>query len=192
MNTPSVHIGKVESLIVWIRRELRVRDHLALFSALRDARKIIPLYIMDEGFHASPPAKKKVLLDGLTDLRSSLRNLGGDLIIRSGDPAAVLHHALRETGASGIYLTTEYVPDIRLRDRKIRSSVESAGKVWKQFQDQVLLEGEEILPSGRSNPYTVFTPFQRAWKMYEPTITPSLPRFRKIETPVSPPARSLT
>ena len=96
MNTPSVHIGKVESLIVWIRRELRVRDHLALFSALRDARKIIPLYIMDEGFHASPPAKKKVLLDGLTDLRSSLRNLGGDLIIRSGDPAAVLHHALRD------------------------------------------------------------------------------------------------
>ncbi len=185
MNPADVHIGTMDCLIVWIRRELRIDDHLALYAALQDARKVVPLFIIDKGFHASSPAKKKVVLDGLADLRSSLKYLGGNLVIRNGDPSAVLHALLDDTSASGVYLTGEFSPDLRLRDEKIRSSVESRGKLWREFHDHLLLDGERIL-QGRSSPYTVYTAFRRAWRDFEHTIPPSLPKIRRIVTPGLP------
>ena len=179
--TSRVH--SVETLIVWIRRELRVRDHLALFSAVQDAKNVVPVFIIDEEFTRSSPAKKSVVLDGLKDLRSSFRNLGGELFIRVGNAKVILHNLIQETNAGGVYLTKEYQPKLRLRDRDLQSSIESIGKVWKEFKDHVLFEEQEIVTSSHSTPFLVFTPYKRAWKELERNIAPILPKAKRIATP---------
>jgi deoxyribodipyrimidine photo-lyase len=179
--TAQAHI--TESLIVWIRRELRVHDHLALWMAVRDAKNVVPVFILDQEFRTSAPAKRKVMLDGLDNLRSSLRKLGGELFVRSGEPGEVLHKLLLESNAGGVYLTRDYHPELRLRDERLRASVESAGKVWKEWKDHVLFEDEEILSAGNGTPFTVYTAYKRAWRARQNDIPPSLPRIRRLSTP---------
>ena len=176
----------IETLVVWIRRELRVNDHLALWSAVQDGASVIPLFIVDEAFCRSAPARRLAVLDGLAALRSSLRNIGGELFLRIGEPKRVLHEMLRESGAGGVYSTKEYHPDVRLTDLKLKSSVEAAGKLWKEFTDQVLFEEKEILSKSRSAPYTVFTAYKNAWKERRRDIPPPLPSIRKMRVPEIP------
>lgn len=182
----AISLPKAGAIIVWIRRELRLQDHLALWSAAQDASSVIPLFILDASFHGAAQARQLVVRDGITELRRSLRSIGGDLIIRSGEPDQVIHALLRESGAAGVYCTKEYHPGLRLRDSAIRSSVESANKIWREFKDHVLFEEEEILSKSASAPFTVFTPYSHAWKERQEEVPPPLPPISAISVPMLP------
>jgi deoxyribodipyrimidine photo-lyase len=170
-------------IIVWIRRELRLSDHLALWSAAKDSSAVVPLFIIDDAFRSAAPARQIVIRAGLEDLRSSLRTVGGDLIVRDGEPEHVLHALLRETGAAGVYATKRYHPEERSLDRRIQSSVEAGGKIWKEFKDQVLFEEREILTKSQASPFTVFTAYKNAWRNRQEEIAPPLPPPRSLRTP---------
>ena len=180
-------VHTIENVIVWVRRELRVHDHLALWMAARDGGKVIPLFVVDKEFRSSAPAKQRVMVEGLRELRMSLRKHGGDVIVRCGEPAEVLHRVLRESNSGGVYLTKDYHPEMRRRDQLLRSSVESAGKLWKEWKDYVLFEEQDILSSGKSTPFTVFTAYRRAWKARHMDIAPPLPPVRKLHLSLSSP-----
>jgi len=173
---------KIQKLVVWIRRELRVDDHLALWSAVQDAVEVIPLFIVEDDFRSLAPAKQKVTIEALTELRFSLRNIGGDLFIRSGDPMKVIHQFLRESSIAGVYATREYHPARREKDQKLKSSVEHIGRFWKEFKDHVIYDGKEILTSSGS-PYVVYSAYRRAWLTQQNEITPPLPRMEKVASP---------
>ena len=170
-----------------IRRELRQDDHLALWSATKDAQSVIPLFIFDETFRESSVCRQLVILDGLLDLRSSLRKLGGELFLRSGEPGKILSSILGETNAAGVYCTKEVHPELRLRDEALRSVVQRSGKIWRVFNDHVLFGEEEILSKAASRPFTVFTAYKNAWKSRLDEIPPSLPRLRAIRVPAISP-----
>jgi deoxyribodipyrimidine photo-lyase len=174
---------KYERIIVWIRRELRVQDHLALWSAVQDAKEIIPLYVIGEEFTEYAPARKKVIVDSLRTLSSNLKRLGGDLVIRNGDAESTVLSMLREYNADGIYLTKDYSPDARRRDAKLRDGIERTGYLWREFKDAVLFEEREILSSSRNEPFTLFTPYKNAWRSKQESIPPVLPLIKGIRVP---------
>lgn len=169
-------------MIVWIRRELRVDDHLALWSAVQDAGEVIPLFIVEDHFRSLAPSKQKVMIEALIELRTSLRNRGGELFVRSGDPLKVIHQFLRDTKVAGVYVTKEYHPCGRERDRKIESSLRQVGKTWKEFKDHVIFDDHEILTTSGS-PYTVYSAYRRAWRARQEVIPPPLPRLKKVASP---------
>jgi deoxyribodipyrimidine photo-lyase len=136
---------KMQKLIVLIRREFRVDDHLALWFAVQDAAEVIPLFIFEDDFPRLAPAKQKVMIEALAELRASLRNRGGELFIRSGDPLKVLHQFLRDSSVAGVYVTKEYDPFRRQKDLKIKLSLEKIGKFWKEFNIHVILDVKDIL-----------------------------------------------
>jgi len=173
---------KIQKLVVWIRRELRVDDHLALWNAVQDAVEVIPLFIVEDDFRSLAPAKQKVMIEALTELRKSLRNRGGELFVRSGDPLKVIHQFLRESSVAGVYVTKEYHPFRRERDQNLKLSLEEIGKVWGEFKDHVLFDDNEILTITGS-PYTVFSAYRKAWRARQDEITPPLPRLKNIVSP---------
>jgi deoxyribodipyrimidine photo-lyase len=96
--------------IVWFRRDLRIFDHAPLYrAALRGA--VIPVFILDRALLHHPEtavARVAFLLECLHALDQDLRDRGGRLILRSGDPVEVLPQLVRQTQADGIYAYIDF------------------------------------------------------------------------------------
>jgi deoxyribodipyrimidine photo-lyase len=116
----------VNRTIVWFRRDLRLADHAPMYrAALRGA--VIPVFVFDRALLHHPetaPARVEFLLQALAGLDQELRDRGGRLIIRSGDPADVLPNLIRETQADGIYAHIDFERIYgRVRDAKLNRAL---------------------------------------------------------------------
>lgn len=148
--------------IVWFRRDLRVTDHPALQEAIAQAKVVVPLYVLDERLlGAAAPARRWFLHRSLRVLDVALRDRGGALLVRRGEPAAVVAQVAREFGAQVVLATRDVTPFSHRRDRAVASSLEADGRRLALRPGLLLAEPETLLTSG-GTPYGVFTPFWRA------------------------------
>ena len=168
-------------VIWWVRRDLRLTDNQALTSALETGQPVIPVFILDPVLLASPTASAKrsaFLMAGLRELDQSLRQLGSYLIVRQGDPLGQLEKLMVETQAQAIYAEPDYSRYATRRDRKVTSSL----PIHWVGSPAVMPPGSVV--KNNSEPYTVFTPFSRAWKALcglQPGM--QFVRPQRIETP---------
>ncbi|MEO0827757.1 MAG: deoxyribodipyrimidine photo-lyase, partial [Cyanobacteria bacterium J06642_9] len=91
--------------VVWFRRDLRIVDHDPIYRAARRG-EVIPVFVFDRALLHHPEtgsARVAFMLDCLASLDADLRDRGGRLIFRAGDPVEVLPQLVRETQAEGIY-----------------------------------------------------------------------------------------
>ena len=147
-------------VIWWIRRDLRLRDNQAL-DAARAHGPVIPLFIMDPVFWKPgqfPSKRATFLLAGLRALEADLEARGSRLIIRSGEPAAVLDTILSETGAVAIFAEEDYSGYARRRD----AAVEAERPLHRCPGLTVFHPDQVLKPDGE--PYRVYTPFSKAWR----------------------------
>lgn len=96
--------------IVWFRRDLRLSDHAPLERAARRG-KVIPVFIFDRALLHHPetaPARVAFMLECLRSLDADLRDRGGRLILRYGDPVTVLPQLICDTQADGIYTHVDF------------------------------------------------------------------------------------
>lgn len=165
------------TILWWIRRDLRLHDHPALEYALQKGR-VIPVFILDDRLLQKEASKRKqFLFSGLRQLDEDLRKRGSQLIIRRGEPLAELTRLIQETGAEEIVALEDYSPYARRRDSHIARELPLH-----------LFAGETVYPPSLvlkpdGSPYTVFTPFSRAWKAlpFTPPSVVSLPeRFPAV------------
>ncbi len=149
-----------DTVLWWLRRDLRLADNDALAAALAGGRRVVPVFILDPLLLDGPtssPTRAAFLLGGLRTLDADLRARGSRLVVRRGRPAAELTRLLAETGASAIYAEDDHSPYAHHRDDAV------------QFDLPLRLVGSSaVRPPGtilKANgaPYTVFTPFSRAW-----------------------------
>ncbi len=123
--------------IVWFRRDLRISDHEPLYRATRRG-EVIPVFIFDRALLYHPEtavSRVAFMIDALHSLDQDLRNCGGRLIIRSGDPAEVLPKLVEETQSEGIYAHIDYERIYgRVRDAKVNAAVEKAGQRLRWFE----------------------------------------------------------
>jgi deoxyribodipyrimidine photo-lyase len=89
--------------IVVFTRDLRVHDNPALATAVARARQVVPLFVVDPAL-AVPPNRARFLADSLAALRAGLRDLGGDLVIRRGDPVAEVITLATRTSAGAVFI----------------------------------------------------------------------------------------
>lgn len=165
--------------IVLFTRDLRVHDNPALHAAHREAERIVPLFVYDEAILAGPmavPNRLRFLADCLEDLRGALRAKGGDLLIRTGDPAAVVADLASRTGADSLHLAEDHSHHARRRLDALR---ELPLRVTAAPGVTVVPPGQ-ITPAG-SDHYKVFTPYWRAWHAASPR--PVLPPPGRLTLP---------
>ncbi len=163
----------------WIRRDLRLTDNQALAAALAGADQVVPVFVIDPALWDVQPAanRQAFLLAGLRQLDGDLRARGSRLIIRRGEPLLALARLASETGASALCAERDYSPFARRRDERV------ARELPLRLVDSLTVHPPEAVLKADGKPYTVFTPFSRAWK----TRTPPSPALV-----LSPPARIVT
>ncbi len=154
------------TVLVWLRRELRVHDNPVLSAALDRADTIVPVFCLDDrllkGRHASGP-RTQFMLESLSDLDRSLRARGSRLVVRHGAPERELPALVREAQAEAVFMSPDVSPFASHRDR---GAIEALSRARIEVSPQpglfVLDELESIETRG-GEPYTVFTPFHRSW-----------------------------
>ncbi|GAA4290199.1 hypothetical protein GCM10023178_62850 [Actinomadura luteofluorescens] len=99
----------MDTSLMLFTRDLRVRDNPALAAAC-EAGRIVPVFVFDDAILDGPfaaPNRVRFLLDSLDELRKSLKDRGGDLVVRRGDPAGEVVRLARDTGARSLLLADE-------------------------------------------------------------------------------------
>ena len=159
-----------DPIIVWFRGDLRIHDHPALATALKDTSTIVPVFIFNDDLISgkfSSSNRTRFLLECLEDLKQSLQKLGGDLVIRHGDASTELLKLAEVTGAKAVYYTADYSPFAIKRDKKVEEVLNNAQLTPRSFGGKLAVSSVQKLVTKTNTPYKVFTPFWRAWAQVE-------------------------
>ncbi len=171
-------------MLVWLRRDLRLTDNLALRWAADTGVPVIPIYIFDETPECAPPgaASRWWLHGSLRALDRSLREKGSRLILRRGRTREVIARLAQETHAAAIGWNRVYEPQQSAADQKIEQECAQAGLEVQHFNSSLLFEPHEIRSASGSY-YQVFTPFWKQCCMRD--FTPPTDAPRSIAAPAS-------
>ena len=158
--------------LVWLRRDLRVDDHAALYHALRSSRRVWCVFVFDRDLlDPLPRADRRVefIRDSLAGVDAALRALGAAhgapgarLIVlqgRSGDEIPALATRL---GAQAVFANHDDDPFAVTRDARVRGRLAESGVALHLYKDHVIFERDELLTAA-GTPFSVFTPYKRAW-----------------------------
>jgi len=156
---------RVPVSIVWFRRDLRLRDHVALEYAARESERVVCAFVLDpqllRGDRVGAPIVS-FFFDALADLRAALRDRGSDLALLEGDFATELRGLAERVGAGALYFNRDYEPIALERDARVSAAFAADGRTVRSFLDHAYFGADETLkPDG--SPYTVFTPYKRRW-----------------------------
>ncbi|MGC4047649.1 MAG: deoxyribodipyrimidine photo-lyase [Armatimonas sp.] len=169
--------------IYWFRRALRLDDNQGLSVALERYGSIVPVFVLDPAILSRPDtgkARVRFLFQGLAALDASLRERGGRLIIRHGDPIEVLPRLAAECGAKAVYYADEHEPHGMRRDEAVRAALEKQGVLVTTLEDHLLVSPDRLFTKAGSA-YTKFTPYKKRW--LEEKIPAPLPLPTRIPVP---------
>ncbi|MCA0398051.1 MAG: DNA photolyase family protein [Bacteroidetes bacterium] len=156
----------VEIAIMWFRRDLRLKDNAALYHALRSGYKVLPVFIFDSNILDDLAEKKdprvEFIMDCLTAMQASLKELGSGLVIKIGKPLSVWQELLREYSITAVYSNRDYEQYAIQRDAAVADLLRENQVDFQQFKDQVIFDQNEVVKDN-GDPYTVFTPYSRKW-----------------------------
>jgi deoxyribodipyrimidine photo-lyase len=149
----------MKTAIWWMRRDLRLYDNPALSAALESGLPVVPVFILDPVLLAREAEHRQAFLfDGLRKLNADLESHGSRLIVRYGEPLTVLQHIVSEAHSVAIFCEEDYTPYARRRDAAVEKSLHL------QRITGVTVHHPSLIHKADGTPYTVFTPFSKAWK----------------------------
>jgi deoxyribodipyrimidine photo-lyase len=159
--------------LVWFRRDLRVADHAPLARAARRGL-VIPVFVFDRSLLHHPEtgsARVAFLLSALAALDADLKRLGGRLILRSGDPVAVLPDLVQEANAEGIYAYTDCERIYgRVRDARLNRALATRQMKIRWFE-----------PPASVSDLMAYPDYRELW--YQDMGQPLEPTPQRVEVP---------
>lgn len=166
-------------IIVWFRADLRVHDNPALATAAKNTGNIIPVFVLDEAILTSKFAsanRTRFLLECLQDLKDSLMNKGGNLVVRRGSAQEELQKLVKETGATAVYYGADYSPFALKRDKEIEKVLADMNVEFRGFGGKLAVNSLQKITTKSDTPFKVFTPFWKVWSQVERREIASTPR----------------
>lgn len=168
-----------ELTLFWFRRDLRYHDNRGFYEALKQSRRVLPLFIFDKHILDELESKRDMRINfiyrQLQALDAHFRRYGSGLVVKYGTPEAVLRDLLQQFPVQAIFTNRDYEPYATARDKKIELLAKQANVAFRSFKDQVVFEQNEVL-KGDGTPYTVFTPYMKKWKaQFQETDVAALP-----------------
>jgi deoxyribodipyrimidine photo-lyase len=129
--------------LFWHRRDLRTRDNVGLASAANDT--VLPVFVVDEDlFDAVGDRQQAFFLRGVERLRERYRELGSDLLVRTGDPETVLPALADAFDADGVTWNEHYRAARRNRTRRVRAALDID---TAEHTDHVLVDPGRLEPA---------------------------------------------
>lgn len=155
--------------LVWFRRDLRVDDHAALNAALRDCETVHCVFVFEKAIlEPLPRVDRRVefIHGSVAALDATLRlqadNPHAGLIVRHGLSTGDIPALARSLQVQAVFVAHDYEPQSLVRDAVVKHALAANDIAWVSVKDHVIFEREEILTQA-GKPYTVFTPYKRAW-----------------------------
>ena len=169
---------------MWFRgKDLRISDHAPLTSALETAERegdVVTVFVLDPYFFAKTraaelPHRMQFLLESLRSLEENVAHLGGRLLVVPGKSIDVVPALARDLAVDRVVAQSWTEPFARRRDKLVRE------RLTVPFD---LFEGELLAPHGKvrtgsDGPFSVYTPFARAFRR-DVAIAPPLPAPKSL------------
>ena len=152
-------------VIHWFRSDLRIEDNTALAAACARGSELVPVFVFDEVLlerHRDAHPRLRFLDGCLRDLSRALDAAGSRLVVMRGAPERRLPELARACGASLVTWNRDYGPYAKRRDLAVRLALGRDGVEVRTHKDRVVFDGDEIR-TAKGAPYSVFTPYRRAW-----------------------------
>ncbi|MCU1397112.1 MAG: phrB [Acidimicrobiales bacterium] len=146
--------------ILWFRRDLRVADHPAAVHAGRDGREVVPVFVLDPALAQPSGAVRLAFM--YRSLRSLNESLGGKLVVRHGQPEDVIAQLAADAEVDEVVVTRDHGPYGHRRDAAVADRLRSLDVAFVGTGSPYVVPPGTILKDD-GNPYSVFTPFFRAW-----------------------------
>jgi deoxyribodipyrimidine photo-lyase len=173
--------------VLLFREDLRVHDNPALLAASKD--DLVPVYVFDKrdygktryGTEKTGRHRARFLRESVKDLRSSLRELGGDLAVRHGRTEEVVAETISRYDADEVVFQTKPATEEFEREQAVRSAAESEGAETRTLWTHTLHHIND-LPVQPQEMDDTFTPWRKTVEgKDEPRETVTAPEG--IETP---------
>ena len=168
--------------VLWLRRDLRRRDHPALLAA-RDAAgdgDLLVLFVVDPRLWEGGGAVRRAWL--AATLEATDDSFDGALTLLHGDPRRVVPELAGRVGARSVHVSRETTPVGRRRDDVVAARLAEAGVDWVETGTPYAV-GPGLVVNGTGEPYKVFTPFSKAWRAHgwpAPAPTPRTLPLRRL------------
>ena len=149
-------------VLLWLHRELRLRDNPALAAAVASGRPVLPVFVLDEetpGPWAPGGAQRWWLHHSLASLAGNLATRGAGLLLRRGRFAEVIPRVATEVGAAEVYAGYPTEPWARVAMEQVKNAL-SAADLHLHRTTTLFEPGTVRTQTGGA--YHVFTPFARA------------------------------
>ncbi|XP_012500672.1 PREDICTED: cryptochrome-2 isoform X1 [Propithecus coquereli] len=151
------------SSVHWFRKGLRLHDNPALLAAVRGARCVRCVYILDPWFAASSSVginRWRFLLQSLEDLDTSLRKLNSRLFVVRGQPADVFPRLFKEWGVTRLTFEYDSEPFGKERDAAIMKMAKEAGVEVVTENSHTLYDLDRIIELNGQKPPLTYKRFQ--------------------------------
>jgi len=164
--------------VFWFRRDLRLADNPALLRALDEgAGEVVPLFTLDRRLWEPAGDVRRAYLNA--SLRALDESMSGALHVRRGDPTETVVAVARSAGASSVHASADTAPYGRRRDAGVERALVEAGIGFVRTGCAYAVPPGSVRTK-QGTPYSVFTPFSRAWREHgwpEPAPAPSQARW---------------
>ncbi len=160
----------------WFRRDLRLGDNPALVAAAGEG-EVLPLFVLDDGLWGPAGDVRRAYLGA--SLAALDADLGGALHVRHGDPATVVVDVARRAAATTVHVSGDTGPYGRRRDAAVEQALAAVGiTLVRTGCPYAVAPGRLLTQQGR--PYSVYTPFSRAWRAHGWPAPAARPRVRVV------------
>jgi deoxyribodipyrimidine photo-lyase len=158
----------VKAAVVLFTRDLRVHDHPALARAAREARRVVPAFVIDDALLARTHAganRLAFLVDALGDLDRSLRARGAALVLRRGDVVEETMRLAREVSAEAVFASRDVTDYAQQRQRRLATACAANGMTLALCPGVTVVPPGDLRPTGGDH-FKVFTPYWRRWRAH--------------------------
>ncbi|MBF2073645.1 MAG: DASH family cryptochrome [Synechococcales cyanobacterium C42_A2020_086] len=174
-------------ILIWYRTDLRIHDHEPLHQALKQQAIVVPVYCLDPrqfgqtsfGFAKTGAFRAQFLLESLADLRRSLRELGSDLIVRSGKPEQIIPNLVQQWQISAVHYHQEVTAEEQRVEQALKKALAAQTIPLKQFWGHTLYHPDDLPFDQRSIP-ELFTAFRKQVEK-QASVNPTLPGPRRLQ-----------
>lgn len=156
------------SNLIWFKQDLRIHDNPALYQACQETETgLIAVYLITPKLwrrHDDAAIKIEFWRQQLINLKDDLAELNIPLLVDTAEQAAedTLLNYCQKYKIGKVFFNRNHEWDENLRDQAVLKKLQENSIDCDNFLDQCIINPGNLL-NKQDKPYTIFTPFKKAW-----------------------------
>ena len=151
--------------IFWFRRDLRIKDNMGLFWALKSNNPVVAVFIFDKeilkNLESNDP-RVQFIHESLEKVREEVKKSGSDLHTFFNTPLEAWKEILKIYEVETVFTNEDYEPYAIKRDNSVEKILEAHKISFEKYKDHCIFAKDDVLKND-GTPYTVYTPYKNKW-----------------------------